>query len=132
MKDSTYWDTQHIDKASITKINSVTHIEESKSNDRYPDEELWFSQKEVDKMIIPTSYNEVLKSLKRKYWKDAMKKEIKGISAKHTSKYIQKEDLSKNDHWIDSNWVFTIKRDSKGRFEKFNAKLVARSFGQRE
>jgi hypothetical protein len=64
----------------------------------------------------PTSFEEVIKSSHSFKWLEAMEDEIRYMSTKTVG-------------W---KWVYKVKCDSKGNIKRFNTRVVAKGFTQRE
>jgi hypothetical protein len=58
-----------------------------------------------------------------------MKDEMRSMSANQVWKL---EEIPKGAKIVGCNWVYKIKRDSKGNIDRFKARLVAKGFTQRE
>jgi hypothetical protein len=77
----------------------------------------------------PTSFEEVMRSIHSSKWLEAMKDEIRFMSAK---KVWDLEFFSKEAKIVGYKWVYKTKCDSKGNIERFKARLVAKDITQRE
>jgi hypothetical protein len=62
-------------------------------------------------------------------WLEAMEDEMRSMS---TNRVWDLEEISKGAKTIGCKWVYKTKCDSKGNIERFKARLVAKSFTQRE
>jgi hypothetical protein len=77
----------------------------------------------------PTSYEEAMRSPHSSKWREAMKDEMRSMSANQVWKL---EKISKGSKTVGCKWVYKIKRDSKGNIDRFKVRLVAKGFTQRE
>ncbi|GKD72486.1 putative RNA-directed DNA polymerase, partial [Tanacetum coccineum] len=62
-------------------------------------------------------------------WREAMQKDIKALEKNETWTL---EDLPKGKRAISSKWVYKIKFKPNGEVERYNARLVAKGFTQKE
>jgi hypothetical protein len=77
----------------------------------------------------PTSFEEAMRSDNSSKWLEAMKDEIKSMSI---NKVWDLEPIPKGAKPVGCKWVYKTKHDSQGNIERFKARLVAKSFTQRE
>ncbi|GJY16199.1 ribonuclease H-like domain-containing protein [Tanacetum coccineum] len=80
----------------------------------------------LNKSVEPTCYNDVILD---NNWIDAMNAKIKALNKNHT--WIV-TDLLTNRKPIGCKWIFKIKYKANGEIERYKARLVAKSFNQRE
>ncbi|KMQ88774.1 hypothetical protein RF55_11682 [Lasius niger] len=78
---------------------------------------------------IPETYEEALKSSKRKEWRKAIQEEINALLINKTWEEIP---LPEGKEAINSRWVFNIKQKPSGEISRFKARLFARGFAQKE
>lgn len=83
----------------------------------------------VNKIKLPTSYEEVLESTYKDHWLQAINDEIKSLKSNKVFIKVPINNINKRP--VSSKWVFTVKQDEKGNVEKFKARIVARGFSQR-
>jgi hypothetical protein len=79
--------------------------------------------------IDPSSFKEAMKSRHSSEWLDAMKDEMKSMSTNDVWDLVE---IPKGAKTVGCKWVYKTKQDSKGNIESFKARLVAKSFTQRE
>ncbi|GKA35698.1 putative RNA-directed DNA polymerase [Tanacetum coccineum] len=79
-----------------------------------------------NKYIEPSSYEEVVKDVN---WVNAMNEEMNAL---YENKTWIMTNLPFDGTPIGSKWVFKIKYKSNGKIEMYKARLVAKSFGQKE
>jgi len=77
----------------------------------------------------PTSFKEAMNNEHSSEWLDAMKDEMESMNANEVWDLVE---IPKGAKTVGCKWVYKIKRDSKGNIERFKARLVAKSFTQRE
>jgi hypothetical protein len=77
----------------------------------------------------PTSYEEAMRSAHSSKWLAAMEDEIKSMSA---NKVWDLEIIPKGAKTVGCKWVYKTKYDSQGNIERFQARLMAKGFTQRE
>jgi len=77
----------------------------------------------------PTSYDEAMRSANSSKWLEAMREEMKSMSS---SGVWDLEEISKGAKTVGYKWVYKTKYDSQGNVERIKARLVAKSFTQRE
>jgi transposase InsO family protein len=75
----------------------------------------------------PLTFKEAMSRPDNKLWWQAMIDEIKAVIQ---NKAWQLADLPPGKKAIPLKWVFKIKRDAKGSFEKYKARIVVRGFAQ--
>ncbi|GJZ30303.1 putative RNA-directed DNA polymerase [Tanacetum coccineum] len=80
----------------------------------------------LNKSIEPSSFEEALKDIN---WINAMNEELHALYENNTWELC---DLPVGRKPIGSKWVYRIKYMSSGEIERFNARLVAKRFGQKE
>lgn len=79
-------------------------------------------------VIIPKTYNLAMESVQKEKWKEAINAELNSLNTKNVWTIISKPAGSK---LINTQWIFSIKRNSKNEIEKFKARLVAVGSSQR-
>ena len=62
-------------------------------------------------------------------WMNAMKEELESMATNEVWDIIE---LPKGSKAVGCKWVFKTKRDSKGKVERFKARLMAKGFTQRD
>jgi hypothetical protein len=77
----------------------------------------------------PTSFEEAIRSAHSFKWLEAMKDEMRSMSA---NKVWDLERIPNGAKIVGCKWVYKMKCDSKGNVERFKARLVAKGFMQRE
>jgi len=78
----------------------------------------------------PKSYEEALKSSKRKQWENVMKEEMDSHKKSHTWDLIEKPEKQK---LIGCKWIFKLKPGIPGvEKQRYKARLVAKGFSQQE
>ena len=78
---------------------------------------------EIDKVPIPNSHSEAMKSTFAKFWSDAKQAERKGLLDKDCYKIV---DLAEGEKSIKFKWVYAVKGSSKGYVVRFKARLTAK------
>jgi len=76
----------------------------------------------------PTNFDNIYGRLDEKLWLKAVEDELTNMKSQKVYKYIS--CISKGKNVISCRWVFTYKKDDKGRIIKYKARLVARGFSQ--
>jgi hypothetical protein len=84
---------------------------------------------DIAKMDDPTSYKEAMKNENSPKWHEAIEEELRSMCSNDIWDLVEIPDRAKR---VGYKWVYKIKYDSKGKIERFNARLVAKSFTQRE
>ena len=89
---------------------------------------------EHDEMLIiendePTSYQEVLSSIDKQKWLDAMNSEMDSMYDNQVWNLV---DLPKGAKSVGCKWVFKKKTDMEGNIVTYKARLVAKGFTQRQ
>lgn len=82
----------------------------------------------ADNLVEPQSYDEAITSPSSAEWREAMQREYDSLIANNVFKLV---DRPSNVNVVQCKWVFKLKYDSSGNFEKYKARLVARGFTQR-
>ena len=77
----------------------------------------------------PINFHQAMRSSKSQQWIDAMKDEMKSMEDNDVWDLI---DLPEGAKPIGCKWIFKTKLDSKGNVERYKARLVAKSFTQKE
>jgi hypothetical protein len=77
----------------------------------------------------PTSFEEAMRSAHSSKWLEAIKDEMRSMSA---NKVWDLERIPNGAKIVGSKWVYKMKCDSKGNVERFKARLVVKGFTQRE
>jgi len=78
---------------------------------------------EIDKVPIPNSHPEAMRSTFAKFWADAEQCERKGLLEKGCYDIV---DLPAGEKIIKFKWVYAVKGSSKGHVVRFKARLTAR------
>jgi hypothetical protein len=94
-----------------------------------PDDYEVYNTKKFQMEGDPTSFKEAMRSDNSSKWLEAMEDEIKSMS---TNKVWDLESIPKGAKTLSYKWVYKTKHDSQGNIERFKARLVAKSFTQRE
>ena len=77
----------------------------------------------------PINFRQALGSSKSQEWMDAMKEEIKSMKDNDAwDLVLLPEDVKP----IGCKWIFKTKRDSKGDVERYEARLDAKGYTQKE
>lgn len=76
----------------------------------------------------PQSYEDAINSPQKDEWLEAMKCEYNSLIENGVWMLVERP-LNKN--IIKTKWVFKVKQDTSGNFDKYKARLVARGFTQR-
>ena len=77
----------------------------------------------------PSSYTEAISSTEALFWKDAIKTELDSILKNQTWELV---DLPSGEKPIGHQWIFKRKYFPDGSIEKYKARLVAKSFSQKQ
>lgn len=85
---------------------------------------------EIDNIEIPRSYRDAIESPQSKQWLDAMNNEMNSFCQNQVFDEIPEQDCLKKP--LHSRWIFTVKKDSSNRIEKFKARIVIRGDHQQE
>jgi hypothetical protein len=88
-----------------------------------------YSSAEIQMGGDPTSFEEAMRSAHSSKWLEAMKDEMRFMSA---NKVWDLERIPNGAKTVDCKWVYKMKCDSKGNVERFKARLVVKGFTQRE
>jgi hypothetical protein len=81
------------------------------------------------KMDDPASSKKVMKSENSLKWREAMEEELRSMSSNDIWDLVEIPDGAKR---VGCKWVFKIKYDSKEKIERFEVRLVAKGYTQRE
>jgi hypothetical protein len=92
------------------------------------DYEVYVSE-EIQMESDPTSFEEAMRSAHSSKWLEATKDEMKSMS---TNRVCDLEKIPKEAKIVGCKCVYKMKCDSKENIERFKARLVAKSFTQRE
>lgn len=76
----------------------------------------------------PQTVQEALSSPQKEEWEKAMNEEYRSMIEKEVWELV---DRPKDQNVVKCKWVFKIKRNAAGNFERFKARLVARGYSQR-
>ncbi len=79
-------------------------------------------------IMEPKMAKDALSSPDKAEWKEAMEKEMESLYANNVCKLVE---LPKDRKTVGSKWVFKVKADSDGIFERYKARLVAQGFSQK-
>ncbi|XP_071921842.1 uncharacterized mitochondrial protein AtMg00820-like [Coffea arabica] len=77
----------------------------------------------------PRTYSEAMRSPESPYWKEAIDSEIQSILQNNTWKLV---DLPPGSKPIGCKWIFRKKLKADGSIDKYKARLVAKSYRQKE
>ncbi|CAI7920454.1 unnamed protein product [Closterium sp. NIES-54] len=77
----------------------------------------------------PATLKEALESSDAEEWKKAMESELKSIEEIGTWELVE---LPEGRKAITSKWLFRIKSDANGNIERYNSRLVAKGYQQKE
>lgn len=77
----------------------------------------------------PLTYDEAMVSPNKDKWLDAMNSEYQALVVNRVWELV---DRPHNENVIKCKWVFKVKHDASGNFDKYKARLVARGFSQKE
>jgi hypothetical protein len=94
-----------------------------------PDDYEVYNTKEFHMEGDLTSYEEAMRSAHSSKWLEVMKDEMKSMSSNGV---WDLEDIPKGAKTVGYKWVYKIKYNSKENIEMFKARLVTKSFTQRE
>lgn len=81
-----------------------------------------------NKYIIPTTYNQAMKTSQKNQWIKACEEELNAMKKLDVYTLVDKNKL-KGKSIIKGRWVFNVKQEADG-FERFKARLVAKGFTQ--
>jgi hypothetical protein len=84
---------------------------------------------DIGKMDDPASYKEAIKSKNSLKWHEAMEEELRSMSSNDVWDLVKISDGAKR---VGCKWIYKMKYDSKGKIKRFNTRLVAKGFTQRE
>jgi hypothetical protein len=84
---------------------------------------------DIGKMDDSASYKKAMKSENSLKWREAMEEELRFMSTNDAWDLVEIPDGAKR---VGCKWVYKTKYDSKGKFERFKARLVPKGFTQRE
>jgi hypothetical protein len=88
-----------------------------------------YISEDVGKMDDLASYKKVMMSKNVKRWLEAMEDELSSMSSNGVWDLVEILNGAKK---VGCKWIYKTKYDSKGKIERFKAKLVAKGFTQRE
>ena len=77
----------------------------------------------------PVTFEEAMKSPHSSKWHVAMEDELKSMKE---NKVWDLEEIPKEAKTVGCKWVYKTKCDSKGKIERYKARLVTKGFTQRE
>ncbi|CAI7809752.1 unnamed protein product [Closterium sp. NIES-53] len=77
----------------------------------------------------PATLKEALEISDAEEWKKAMESELKSIEENGTWELVE---LPEGRKAITSEWLFKIKSDADGKFERYKSRLVAKGYQQKE
>lgn len=80
-------------------------------------------------IICPSTYEEAIKDKNAEKWINAMKNEYNSLIENKTWEI---KDPPEERKLIKNKWIFTVKRDEKGKILKYKARLVAKGFSQKD
>lgn len=75
----------------------------------------------------PLSFQEAIQSIDSEHWQDMMLDELEYTKHNHVLDLVQ---LPKGVKPIKCRWVYRTKRDSKGKVQRYKARLIAKGFTQ--
>ena len=76
-------------------------------------------------LIVPKSYRHAMRSPQVSYWKEAIAKELAGLTALNTWSLVPLSSMPPGSNLMNCHFVFDVKRKKSGEVEKFKARLVA-------
>lgn len=76
----------------------------------------------------PTSYQEAVASPNKSKWEEAMQAEMRSLERNNVWELVE---LPEDRKVVGSKWVYKVKVDGDGWFERYKARLVAQGFSQR-
>jgi hypothetical protein len=76
---------------------------------------------------VPKSFEEAMASSEAEHWLEACTAELSSLASNDTYELV---DLPPGRRAVETKWVFALKRDNKGRIERYKARLVAKGFRQ--
>ena len=82
--------------------------------------------------LPPTTLGEAKKSMYWQGYEKAIETEITNLEKNNTWEYIDIRSLERGTNVLRSKFVFDIKRDEKGKFIKYKARLVACGYTQQQ
>jgi transposase InsO family protein len=99
---------------------------------QYPVRRSYYRQARADETALvmmkgPRTFKEAMGRPDSEKWLGAMKEEMESLMKNKTWSLIE---LPKNRKTVDCRWVLGIKQDSRGRPERYKARLCARGFTQ--
>ena len=98
-----------------------------------PDDYIVFLQEHEDETGVmeddPINFHQAMQSSNSHKWIEAMNEEYKSMQDNKVWELIS---LSSGAKPIGCKWIFKTKRDSNGNVERYKARLVAKSFTQKE
>ena len=76
-------------------------------------------------LLVPKSYRQAMASPQVAYWREAIAKELKGLTELHTWDLVPISTMPPGANLMHCHFVFAVKRLQDGSVEKFKARLVA-------
>ncbi|GJV04776.1 ribonuclease H-like domain-containing protein, partial [Tanacetum coccineum] len=119
-----------MDETNNTHPEGTVPDETDFINDFYKNSEFNSETEELPvhtlRSVEPTCYEEAILDSN---WVDAMNAEIEALNENHTREIT---DLPPNRKAIENKWIYKIKYKSSGDVDRYKARLVAKSFNQKE
>lgn len=114
-------------QASVTVGGRSLRSNRGKPPIRYDDYEMsMFTSSIFDE---PQSYEQAMSSSNSNKWTNAMRSEYESLLKNNVWKLV---DRPENTNVVKCKWVYKVKHDASGNFDRFKARLVARGFSQKE
>jgi len=82
----------------------------------------------MEELSPPNTYEEIFDRPDKDKWLEAINAEYENMKVKNVFKKVNEVPSNKN--VVGTRWVFSYKRDDKGKIIKYKARLVARGFSQ--
>jgi hypothetical protein len=126
--------TNHEEEQQEPPVQDVPHNEPLRRSQRArrsaisDDYEVYVGE-EIQMDGDPTSFEEAMRSAYSSKWLDAMKDEMRSMSV---NKVWDLEEIPKGAKTVGCKWVYKTKYDSNENIERFEARLMAKGFTQRE
>jgi hypothetical protein len=126
--------TNHEEEQQEPPVQDVPHNEPPRRYQRArrsaisDDYDIYVSE-EIQIEGDPTSFEEAMRSAYSSKWLDVMEDEMWSMSI---NKVWDLEEIPNGAKTIGCKWVYKTKCDSNGNIERFKARLMAKSFTQRE
>jgi hypothetical protein len=112
----------------VTRNEAPRRSQRARRSTISKDYEVYVSE-EIQMEGDPTSFEEAMRSIHSSNWLETMEDEMRSMS---TNRVCDLEEISKGAKIVGCKWVYKTKCDSKGNIKRFKARVVAKSFTQRE